>query len=47
MYELKHMPENERYNNSGTILRLFKSTNLVEIGIDQRKSLTLNFIKRF
>ena len=47
MYELKHMPEIDDSLLSGTILRLFKSTNMLEVGIDQRKSLTLNFIKRF
>jgi len=41
------MPEMKDSLLSGTILRLFKSTNMVEVGIDQRKSLTLNFIKRF
>jgi len=28
-------------------LRLFKSTNLLELGIDQNKNTTINFIKRF
>ena len=47
MYELKHMPEMKNTIISGAILRLFKSTNMVELGIDQRKSLAFNFIKRF
>ena len=38
MYELKHMPEVKNTITSGAILRLFKSTNMVELGIDQRKA---------
>ena len=47
MYNLKHMPEMENNLLSGVILRLFKSTNMLEVGLDQRKNLTINYIKRF
>ena len=47
MYELNNMPENNNSLISNFVLRLFKSTNLVEIGIDQNKNAILNFIKRF
>ena len=47
MYELHNMPEYEDALISNFILRLFKSTNLLELGIDQNKNTTLNFIKRF
>ena len=47
MYELHNMPENEHPIISSFILRLFKSTNLLELGIDENKNATLNFIKRF
>jgi hypothetical protein len=47
MYELNNMPENEAPIISNFILRLFKSTNLLELGIDENKNTTLNFIKRF
>ena len=47
MYELKHMPEMEHSLLSGVILRFFKSTNMLEVGLDQRKNLTINYIKIF
>jgi hypothetical protein len=47
MYELQNMPENETTIISNFILRLFKSTNLLELGIDENKNTTLNFVKRF
>ena len=47
MYELNHMPENSENYISNYILRFFKSTNLVEIGLNQKKNTTFNFIKRF
>jgi len=47
MCALKHMPESEDTITPEVILRLFKSTNLVEIGIDKKKNLAFNFIKRF
>ena len=47
MYELHNMPEYEDALISNFVLRLFKSTNLLELGIDQNKNTTLNFIKRF
>ena len=43
---LKHMPENKDRLTQEVILRLFKSTNLMEIGIDE-KNLAFNFVKRF
>ena len=47
MCALKHMPENEDTITPEVILRLFKSTNLMEIGLDKKKNLAFNFIKRF
>ncbi len=47
MYELKHMPEMNDTLSSGVILRFFKSTNMIELGIDEKKNLAFNFIKRF
>ena len=47
MYELNNMPENEDPLISNLVLRLFKSTNLLELGIDQNKNTTINFIKRY
>ena len=47
MYELHNMPEYDDALISNFILRLFKSTNLLELGIDQNKNTTINFIKRF
>ena len=47
MYELNNMPEYEDVLVSNFVLRLFKSTNLLELGIDQNKNTTINFIKRF
>ena len=47
MCALKHMPEMEDTITPEVILRLFKSTNLVEIGIDRKRNLAFNFIKRF
>ena len=47
MYELQNMPEYKDTLISNFVLRLFKSTNLLELGIDQNKNTTINFIKRF
>ena len=47
MYELHNMPEYDDALISNLVLRLFKSTNLLELGIDQNKNTTINFIKRF
>ena len=47
MYELNSMPEYDDTLISNFVLRLFKSTNLLELGIDQNKNTTINFIKRF
>ena len=47
MFELNNMPENKDSLISNFVIRLFKSTNLVELGIDENKNTTLNFIKRF
>jgi len=41
------MPENDDALISNFVLRFFKSTNLLELGIDQNKNTTVNFIKRF
>ena len=41
-----NMPEYDDALNSNFVLRLFKSTNLLELGIDQNKNTTINFIKR-
>ncbi len=46
-YELHNMPEYDDALISNFVLRLFKSTNLLELGIDQNKNTTINFIKRF
>lgn len=47
MYALKHMPEMDNTVTPEVILRLFKSTNLIEVGIDRKRNLAFNFIKRF
>ena len=47
MYELHNMPENDDALISNFVLRFFKSTNLLELGMDQNKNTTVNFIKRF
>merc|ERR1712054_749594 len=47
IYELHNMPEYDDALISNFVLRLFKSTNLLELGIDQNKNTTINFIKRF
>ena len=47
IYELAHIPDRNSKYISNFILRLFKSTNLVEIGIDNNKNTSVNFIKRF
>ncbi|MBF97317.1 MAG: hypothetical protein CFH34_01524 [Alphaproteobacteria bacterium MarineAlpha9_Bin4] len=47
MYELNHIPELKSNYLSNFIIRFFKSTNLLELGLDENKNTTLNFIKRF
>ena len=47
IYEIRHMSEYEDNFTSNFILRLYKSKYLLEIGIDDNKNSTLNFIKRF
>ena len=47
MYELHHMPEDSKTFTSNGVIRFFKSTNLLELGLDENKNTTLNFIKRF
>ena len=47
MFELHNMPEYKDSLISNFVIRLFKSTNLIELGIDENKNTTLNFIKRF
>ena len=47
MYELHHMPEDNKTLTSNIVIRFFKSTNLLELGLDENKNTTLNFIKRF
>jgi hypothetical protein len=47
IYELVHIPDRSSKYISNFILRLFKSTNLIEIGLDEDKTTSLNFIKRF
>ena len=47
MYEISYMSDkSDKYTSTG-ILRFFKSTNLLEIGIDDSKNLLVNYIKRF
>ena len=47
MYEMQHMPENKKNNISNFIVRLFKSTNMFEVGLDENRNTTFNYIKRF
>ena len=47
MYETYHMPENKKNNISNFIVRLFKSTNMFEVGLDENRNATFNYIKRF
>ncbi len=47
MYELSHMNSDNKDFTSSAILRLFKSTNLFETGIDENKNFLFNYIKRF
>jgi len=47
IYELHHMPGENNNLVSSLLVRLFKSTNLVEIGLDKNKNAILNYIKRF
>ena len=47
MYEMQHMPENKKNNISNFIVRLFKSTNMFEVGLDENRNATFNYIKRF
>ena len=47
MYQLDHTPENSKIYTSNFIIRLFKSTNLIELGLSEYKDVTLNYIKRF
>ena len=47
MYETQHMPENKKNNISNFIVRLFKSTNMFEVGLDENRNTTFNYIKRF
>merc|ERR1711998_643865 len=44
MYELHHMPEDNKTLTSNIVIRFFKSTNLLELGLDENKNTTLNFI---
>ena len=47
MYETQHMPENKKNNISNFIVRLFRSTNMLEVGLDENRNTTFNYIKRF
>ena len=47
IYEIQHMPENKKNNISNFIVRLFKSTNMIEVGLDENRNATFNYIKRF
>ena len=47
MYETQHMPENKKNNISNFIVRLFRSTNMLEVGLDENRITTFNYIKRF
>ena len=47
MYELNHIPERTNNYISNLIIRFFKSSNLLEFGLDNYRNTTLNFIKRF
>ena len=46
-YEMNYMPSSNKNSTSSLILRLFKSTNLFEAGIDEDNNLIFNYIKRF
>ena len=47
MYELNYMPSGDSNLKSAAISRFFKSTNLVEVGLDEDKTILFNYIKRF
>ena len=47
IYELNHMPEENKVFFSNGILRFFKSPNLLEIGMNNDRDILFNFIKRF
>ena len=47
MYELNHMPENDDTLTSSAVLRFFKSTHLLEVGVDEKRNISMNYIKRF
>ena len=47
LYELNYMPSTSNNLKSAAIIRFFKSTNLVEAGIDEDRNILLNYIKRF
>ena len=46
MYELNYMSTDTNFK-SAAILRFFKSTNLLETGLDEDGTILLNYIKRF
>ena len=47
LYELNYMSVSQKNLKSAAIFRFFKSTNLVEVGLDEDKTALLNYIKRF
>ena len=47
IYELNYMSTGNNKLKSAAILRFFKSTNLLEAGLTEDKTILLNFIKRF
>ena len=47
MYELDYMSSSDNNLTSAAIFRFFKSTNLLEVGMDENRRILLNFIKRF
>ena len=47
IYELNYMSAGDNKAKSAAILRFFKSTNLLEAGLDEDKTILLNYIKRF
>ena len=47
MYELDYISASDNNLKSAAIFRFFKTTNLFEAGLDEDRTILLNYIKRF
>jgi hypothetical protein len=47
MVELRHSPENKDPVTATPLIRLFKDTNMIEMGVSNQGKITFNFMKQF